>query len=149
MGRSQESFQKKEVRKRKEKKRKEKEDRRRVRKENETKNNPDDMIAYVDEYGNITSTPPDPAEEDEVKAKDIEIGIPPQDTDHETVSKRTGILASFNHSKGYGFIRDSIIKENIFVHMTDMMDDLQEGDTVTFNLEKGPKGFSAINVKRT
>ena len=61
MGRSQESFNKKEVRKKKEKKRQDKEKKRLARKEGEKKNSLDDMIAYVDENGMITDTPPDPA----------------------------------------------------------------------------------------
>ena len=148
MGRSQESFHKKEVRKRKEKKRKEKEEKRLARKEVESKGGLDDMIAYVDEYGNITSTPPDPSKRNEVKAKDIEVGIPARDPDYEPDSKRTGVLTFFNDSKGFGFIRDSITKETIFVHMNNFQDDLRETDKVTFDVEKGPKGLSAINVKR-
>ena len=61
MGRSQETFNKKDVRSRKEKKRKEKEAKRLARKENEKKGSLDDMIAYVDENGMLTSEPPDPA----------------------------------------------------------------------------------------
>ncbi|RLD79171.1 MAG: cold shock domain-containing protein, partial [Bacteroidetes bacterium] len=57
MARSQESFNKKEVQNKKEKKRKEKEKRRLARKEGEKKNSLDDMIAYVDENGVLTSTP--------------------------------------------------------------------------------------------
>jgi hypothetical protein len=60
MGRSQETFGKKEVRTKKEKKRKEKEQKRAKRKSEGKKNSFDDMIAYVDEFGKITSTPPDP-----------------------------------------------------------------------------------------
>ncbi len=60
MGRSQETFGKKEVRTKKEKKRKEKEQKRAKRKSEGKKSNFDDMIAYVDEFGKITSTPPDP-----------------------------------------------------------------------------------------
>lgn len=149
MSRSQESFHKKEVRKRKQKKRKEKEEKRKTRKEHESKGSLDDMIAYVDEYGNITSTPPDPAEKDEVKAKDIEVSIPARDPDYDAGSHRTGVLTYFKDSKGYGFIRDSITKENIFVHMNNFQADLREGDTVSFDVEKGPKGLSAINVKPT
>ena len=71
MGRSQESFNKKEVRSRKEKKRKEKEKKRLAKKEGEKGGN--DMIAYVDEHGNITSTPPDPTQKEEIEAEDIEV----------------------------------------------------------------------------
>ncbi len=59
MGRSQESFNKKEVKSKKDKKRKEKEKKRLLKKES-GKNSFDDMIAYVDEFGVISSTPPDP-----------------------------------------------------------------------------------------
>ena len=66
MGRSQETFHKKEVRSKKEKKRKEKEAKKLARKENATGGGLDDMMAYVDEFGNIVSEPP---EEKEVKPK--------------------------------------------------------------------------------
>ena len=120
-----------------------------ARKEVESKGGLDDMIAYVDEYGNITSTPPDPSKKDEVKAKDIEVSIPARDPDYEAGSKRTGVLSFFNDSKGFGFIRDSITKETIFAHANNFQDDIREADKVTFDVEKGPKGLYAINVKKT
>ena len=61
MGRSQESFNKKEVRKKKEKKRQDKEKKRIARKDGDKKCGLDSMIAYVDENGMLTDTPPDPA----------------------------------------------------------------------------------------
>ena len=76
MGRSHETFGKKEVRNKKEKKRKEKEKRRLERKESKSGNSLDDMIAYVDEFGNITDTPPDESQKEEINAEDIEVGIP-------------------------------------------------------------------------
>ena len=76
MGRSQESFNKKEVRNKKEKKRKEKEKKRLARKDNDKSNSLDDMIAYVDENGMIMDTPPDPDKKTEIKLEDIEIGVP-------------------------------------------------------------------------
>ncbi len=79
MGRSQESFNKKDVRNRKEKKRKEKEKKRLERKESKESGEQDDMIAYVDEYGRITDTPPDPSEKEDIELEDIEIGIPARD----------------------------------------------------------------------
>ena len=66
MGRSKETYNKKEVRNKKEKKRKEKEKKKLARKEGE-KANSDDMIAYVDENGMITSTPPDPTKKKDIK----------------------------------------------------------------------------------
>ncbi len=60
MGRSQESFNKKDVRNKKDKKRKDKEKKKLARKDVEKKSSLDDMIAYVDENGMLTSEPPDP-----------------------------------------------------------------------------------------
>ena len=148
MGKSQESFHKKEVRKRKEKKRKEKEEKRLARKESEAKGGMDDMIAYVDEYGNITSTPPDPAKKEKIKAEDIEVGIPSREHDDDTHAERTGIVTFLNDSKGYGFIRDSATQENVFVHKNDFQEDIRDGDHITFKLEKGPKGLYATEVRQ-
>ena len=59
-----------------EKKRKEKEAKKLARAENKNSLDDDSMIAYVDQYGNITDTPPDPEEREEINAEDIELGIP-------------------------------------------------------------------------
>ena len=75
MARSQETFNKKEVRTRKEKKRKEKEQKRAKKKTEGKKSSFDDMIAYVDEFGMITSTPPDPKNKTVVVAENIELKI--------------------------------------------------------------------------
>ena len=146
MGRSQETFHKKEVRNKKEKKRKEKEKKKLERKENDKKNSFDDMIAYVDENGMITSTPPDPNKKKKIKLKDIEIGISKKE--EEFIDPiRKGIVSYFNDSKGYGFIKDSETKETCFVHVKNLIDNISEGNKVTYELEKGPKGFSAVRVK--
>ncbi len=75
MGRSQETFSKKEVRNKKEKKRKEKEQKRALKKSEGKKSSFDDMIAYVDEFGKISSTPPDPDKKTVVVAESIELKI--------------------------------------------------------------------------
>jgi len=76
MGRSQETFNKKEVRNKKEKKRKEKEKKKLAKKES-GKSSMDDMIAYVDENGMLTTEPPDPTKKKkDIKLEDIEIGTP-------------------------------------------------------------------------
>ncbi len=145
MGRSQETFNKKEVRSKKEKKRKEKEKKKLARKEKE-KNSQDDMIAYVDEYGQITSTPPDPSKKKKVKSEDIELGVPTRTTE-EYDPNRKGIVSYFNESKGYGFIKDSQTKESIFVHVSNIAEEINEGNLVSFEVEMGPKGLTAIKVK--
>ena len=145
MGRSQETFSKKEVRQKKEKKRKEKEKRRLEKKENKKKSSLDDMIAYVDENGVITSTPPEEKKE-EIKAEDIEIGVPKREEEPEDPIRK-GTVNYFNDSKGYGFIRDSITKESVFVHINDVDGNITQGNNVSFEVEQGQKGLTAKNVK--
>ncbi len=144
MGRSQETFNKKEVRQKKEKKRKDKALKRLDRKENKKKSSLDDMIAYVDENGVITSTPPETKKE-EIKAEDIEIGVPKREKEPEDLV-RTGIVSYFNDSKGYGFIKDSKTKESVFVHINDVQGNISQGSNVSFEVEPGHKGPTAKNV---
>ena len=115
MGRSQETCNKKEVRNKKEKKRKEKEKKKLARKENEKKGSLDDMIAYVDENGMISSAPPDPTKKKAIKLEDIEIGIPNRESVEDEDPIRKGIVTFYNDSKGFGFIRNFEQKEIVFV----------------------------------
>lgn len=146
MGRSQETFNKKEVRNKKEKKRKDKEKKRLARKDGEKKSGLDDMIAYVDEFGNITDTPPDPAKKKDVKLEDIEISVPISEME-KFDPVRKGVVTFFNESKGYGFIKDSETKESVFVHANNLLEDITEGNLVSFEVEKGLKGPAAVKVK--
>ena len=147
MGRSQESFNKKEVRKKKEKKRLDKEKKRLARKEGDKKGGLDAMIAYVDENGMLTDTPPDPKAKKKTKVEDIEVSIPKQDDTYKADPIRKGKLTFWNDSKGYGFIRDSESQVSVFVHVNEFQDDIMEGNTVTFEVEKGLKGPAAVRVK--
>ena len=147
MGRSQESFNKKEVRKKKEKKRLDKEKKRLARKDGDKTSKLDDMIAYVDENGRLSSTPPDPAHKRKTKVEDIEISIPKQDDTMKADPIRRGKLTFFNDSKGYGFIRDSETQDSVFVHINEFQDDIMEGNVVSFEVEKGLKGPAAVRVK--
>jgi hypothetical protein len=90
MGRSQETFQKKEVRKKKEKRRKKKEQKRLKRKESSKGSSSDDMIAYVDENGMITSTPPEPGQKKTIPAENIEVSIPKRGEDEDLDQIRKG-----------------------------------------------------------
>ncbi len=58
-----------------------------------------------------------------------------------------GTVKFFNESKGFGFIVDSSTNEEIFVHVTGLIDNIREGDQVTFNTERGKKGMNAVDVK--
>jgi len=149
MGRSQDTFNKKEVRNKKEKKRKEKEKKKLARKENEKKGSLDDMIAYVDENGMIIDTPPDPTKKEEIKLEDIEIGVPNREAAEKIDPIRKGIVSFFNDSKGYGFIKDMETKEGVFVHINNTIDEIKEGNLVSFEVEMGQKGPTAVRVKLT
>ena len=147
MGRSQETFNKKEVRNKKEKKRKEKEAKRLARRDNEKSGSLDDMMAYVDEFGNITSTPPDPTQKKVViKAEDIELGIPKKEDMPEMDPIRKGVVTFFNDSKGYGFIKDSETSESVFVHVHNVLEEIKENNMVSYEVEMGQKGPTAVRV---
>ncbi|MCC6410459.1 MAG: cold shock domain-containing protein [Saprospiraceae bacterium] len=59
----------------------------------------------------------------------------------------TGTVKFFNETKGFGFIVDNASKEEIFVHVTGLIDNIREGDVVTFNTSRGKKGMNAVDVK--
>ena len=107
----------------------------------------DDMMAYVDEYGNISSTPPDPAKVRTVSTDDIVIGVPRQ-RENQLKPVRQGRIIFFNVSKGYGFIKDDETGESIFVHNNDLASPVHENDAVTFETQRGVKGLAAIRVKK-
>ena len=107
----------------------------------------EDMIAYVDEFGNVTDTPPEEQEREEVNAEDIVIGVPKKEEDDDD-GIYTGKVAFFNDDKGYGFIRDQRSQQQYFVHISGLIDEVRENDKVTFELEQGKKGLNAVRVKK-
>ena len=147
MARSQETFNKKEVKNKKEKKRKEKEKKRLVKKETGKKSSFDDMIAYVDELGMITSTPPDPTKKKVVIAENIELSATKNDSPQNNDFIRKGVVSFFNDSKGYGFIRDMETRQSVFVHANNLLEIVRENNIVTFEIGKGHKGPTALKVK--
>lgn len=148
MAKSKESFNKKEKQKLKQKKKKEKAEKKEERKANAVKGKSfDDMIAYVDEHGRISSTPPDISRKTKVNTDDIQISVPRQ-AKIEYDEVRKGTVTFFNDSKGYGFIKDHDTQESIFVHLSALIDEVRENDVVSFKVEKGPKGLSATEVKK-
>ncbi|HKI88439.1 MAG TPA: cold shock domain-containing protein [Draconibacterium sp.] len=147
MGRSQETFNKKDVRNKKEKKRKEKEAKRQAKRENEGKSSLDDMIAYVDENGMIRDTPPEPGKKTEIKLEDIEISVPKGGTAADEDPIKKGVVSFFNESKGFGFIKDMQTKQDVFVHVNNLIDEIKEGNLVTYEVEMGQRGPTAVRVK--
>lgn len=146
MAKSQQSFNKSEREKLKLKKKKDKEAKKEERRSNSDGN--DSMIAYVDQFGNITSTPPDLTKKEKISAADIELGVPKRDAEQSIDTERKGLVTFFNDSKGFGFIKDLTSQESFFTHINSHLDTIKEGDKVTFTLEKGQKGLNAVNVKR-
>ncbi|GJM61404.1 MULTISPECIES: cold-shock protein [Persicobacter] len=60
----------------------------------------------------------------------------------------TGTVKFFNDEKGFGFIKDDATNQDIFVHKTGLQDDIRENDKVEYDVERGPKGLNAVNVRR-
>ncbi|MGM0498470.1 MAG: cold-shock protein [Bacteroidota bacterium] len=60
---------------------------------------------------------------------------------------KKGTVKFFNESKGFGFIRDEDSNEEYFVHVSGLVDQIQEDDNVEFELKEGRKGLNAVNVK--
>jgi len=149
MAKSQQSFNKKEKEKKRLKKREEKKKKAEQRRENSAGGDLDSMMAYVDEFGNITDTPPDPTlKKKKIKAEDIEIGIPKKEEGDSFDGDLTGKVDFFDSSKGFGFIIDSRTSDRYFVHVSATLEEIVEGDKVTFVLEKGLKGMNAVQVKK-
>ncbi len=149
MSRSQESFGKKEKEKKRLKKRQDKLAKKEERKANSPGGGLDSMMAYVDEFGNITDTPPDTTKKkEEIDADSIQLGVPTREAE-EPAGDPTGRVEYFDHSKGFGFIKDDMGGDKYFVHVSACIDEITEGDKVTFNLEKGPRGMNAVSVKKT
>ena len=150
MGKSQESYNKKEKEKKRLKKKREKQERREQRKLEKAERGKlsfEEQLSYVDEHGNLTNEKPDPNKKIEIKAEDIVLGASPRNNSTMDPNRR-GKVKFFNDEKGYGFLYDSASEESVFVHINNIVDSsIREGDKVTFQIEMGPKGPSAVNVR--
>ena len=61
---------------------------------------------------------------------------------------KTGTIKFFNEAKGFGFVKVDNSEQEIFVHVTGLIDQVKETDRVSFDVIEGPKGLNAINVKK-
>jgi cold shock CspA family protein len=142
------NWKKKERENKKQQSKKSKEEKKQVRKENRKDGNDlDSMIAYIDENGNLSSKPPDPTKKKVMNAEDIVIGVPKQRELSAEELIRKGKVSFFNVAKGYGFIKDNETGESIFVHASSIDGQINENDKVSFEIESGPKGPVAVNIK--
>ena len=143
-----ETWNKKEREKKKQQDKKEKAERKQERRENSKPGKSlDDMLAYLDENGNLSSKPPDPRKKITINVEDIEIGVRKQEPVNPEDLIRKGVVTFFNDSKGYGFIKDIETQESVFVHINSLSEAIKEQNRVTFEVEMGPKGANAVNVK--
>jgi cold shock CspA family protein len=146
MARSKSTSNKREKEKQRQKEKREKREKMEERRANQAKGRSlDDMLAYVDEDGNITSTPPDPSKVKVVNAEDIEIGVPKRNEFEDPLKE--GRIDYFDSSKGFGFIIQTD-GNKIFFHINQATYQVKEGDTVNYTVERGPKGWNAVDVTR-
>jgi cold shock CspA family protein len=146
MGKSQETFSKKEKEKKRLKRKKDK-----LAKRDERRANPkktfEELIAYVDENGNLSDTPPDLTKKNKIKAEDIQLGVPSRESEDVDPIKK-GKLEFYNNDKGYGFIKEDVTNDKFFVHVSSINGEIIEGDKISFELEQGPKGLNAVRVNK-
>lgn len=150
MAKSQQTFNKKEKEKKRQKKRVDKMHKKEERKSNSVGGDLDSMMAYVDEFGNIVDTPPEAPnkkhrdnEDEAILASAVGIVV-----EEDESSGYKGIVSFFDEEKGFGFIKDADSKKEYYVHVTGVIDKIKDRDRVSFLIEKGPKGFNAVQVKK-
>ena len=147
MAKSKETFNKREKEKKRLKQKQDKQEKMDERKANAKKGKPlEEMMAYIDENGNISSTPPDPQKKKVFRQEDMQISVSRPEEEYEAV--RTGVVSFFNEEKGFGFINDLQTQERIFIHANQLSEPIKEGNRVKFEVEMGPKGPVAVNLKK-
>lgn len=150
MAKSNETFNKKEKEKKRLKKQQEKKGKAEQRKAQSSKGKGlEDMMAYLDENGNITAKPPLGLKPRVVALEEVVIATPKQIAVPGEEQLKTGIISFFNTAKGFGFIRDNQTKENVFFHINELIYQARENDRVTFTTTQGPKGVAAAQVKKS
>lgn len=139
-----ESFNKKEREKKRQKK---KRDKAFIREQKKLDTSKPPEFMYVGEDGNLTTEKPDTALRKKTSLEDIDISTRKQDKSTESKFSKTGVVKFFNTEKGYGFIDEKGGGDSYFVHVDNLLDKVNEGDHVVFEVGKGPKGPIATDVK--
>lgn len=137
------TFRKKELRKKKQEKREEKLKRKEERRANASGSFAD-MIAYVDENGVITDTPPIQTKKEEMDLDSILISTPKKEFIEEKPLE--GRVEHFNSAKGYGFIKNIAGVEKYFFHISNAPSNIAEGNMITFELERSARGMNAVQI---
>lgn len=148
MGRAHETSGKKEIAKKKKEKKREKAERKELRQSNTNKGKGmEEMLAYVDENGNLSTSPPDPRRKKEIRPEDISLEASGNNHKEEEALKH-GVVTFFDRTKGFGFIKDSNSPNSYFIHTNDLSEPVQEQDKVTFEVARGQKGMKAVLVRK-
>ncbi|GAB2787465.1 cold shock domain-containing protein [Hymenobacter latericoloratus] len=71
----------------------------------------------------------------------------PNKTSIITSTMQTGTVKFFNETKGFGFIKVDETGEDVFVHVTECIDEIRDKDKVEFEIAQGRKGPNAVKVK--
>ena len=58
-----------------------------------------------------------------------------------------GTVKFFNDAKGFGFITPEDGSRDVFVHANSLIDEIREGDKVSYEVEESEKGLNAIDVR--
>ena len=146
MAKSQETFTKKEREKKRTKKQQDKRDKMNERKNNKEKGKSlEDMMAYLDENGNLSDKPADPRKKKVYRPEDISVRVPKQE-ERLPEEPGTGTVTFFNEEKGFGFINDPETRMRIFFHVNDLEAPVKENTKVTFRVEQSPKGLVAKEI---
>jgi cold shock CspA family protein len=148
MAKSKETYNKKE----KEKKRLQQKQKKRQKMDERKANKKDGnamggMMAYLDENGNLTDTPPDPGRKKTFTLEEIQISVPRQEHTAEAKLK-TGTVTYYVKDKGFGFINDLLTNERVFFHINDILEPIEESEKVQFYIERGPRGLRAVQVEK-
>lgn len=138
------SFNKRELEKKRQSKKAGKQERKEQRRANKGDGSLDDMIAYVDAYGNICDSPDQMQVAPETQTDSIAIATPPKEEMEPLLTK--GKVEYFDAGKGYGFIRDPETGDKYFFHVTNAPEGIAEGQAVQFEVGQDQRGPYAMNI---
>jgi len=147
MAKSSDTFNKREKEKKRLQKRKDKEQRKEDRKAGNEGKSFEDMIAYVDENGNFSNTPPDLTRKKIIKENDIDLTSRNKGGSTANYVKQ-GFVKFFDKDKGFGFIKDSMTEEEYFFHYKSANFPIAQSDRVSFETENSPKGLNAVRISK-
>jgi len=146
MAKSKETYNKKEKEKKKQRQKQDKLQRKEERKASKRDGNSlDNMIAFVDENGNLSDSPPDTKKQVSIDHEQIPLSVTGFRQQQEAVSP-IGTITFFNEEKGFGFITEKNSKNRFFFHINDAREQPQLGDIVQFDVQASPRGPQAVQL---